>query len=1160
MIATNQFISIQSYLTCSPDASTASHGQQDFAYTATTADQPFQNPLQHKNYPTGAHRSFPLSGGVAPRGSENTSSFTHQLDTASPAPLPHSERRDVQSLAEETREATYGDSRGERPITEQDRTGLLAGVRPFNKRTDTHPHVPGEFPDPTPTENQSQAFFGQDGVGSTSTTDAPPVHSDLRHTGTLDHPRPKSSDQPRHQSRDTTGLGAHGASQKHDTASPGPHNVSPYSSMTLDPRVYGKSAPPLEQQRFDPQTRVEPPAQHSLPIRKREESLAALAPSESTPEDPKHHYGHDAAAVGAGTAALSGLYQASQRHDAPDGQYATSKSSVSAPQEPSRAPDTYYGTSKAPAPLVDSTHTSTSAIPSSSVTPGSHIKDESPTHHGSDAVLGGAGLATAGRLHHASQRDEGVDTGPASKTIGPHSSNVANILDPRVQPDPAKQNSHNLLGPHQSDTSDRRDANVDDKAGRQDQHHHHGRDAAAVGGVGTAAYGAYEVAKAYGDHPSTQPEASMMDQRYDPTAAGAHASNPTPAYAEYHYNEPRSDTLGALTGDQHSTEIGGTHDTHNHTSRNTALGAGAGAAALSGAAFAGARHHDSTQKFPDSENPVPPVASSTAHVPVSTYQQWQPMQNQWPSSRTTTEPSTSSIHPTEDSNAYSTGAPTVDSALHPAHGTTLHDSSVLLTEQRHDNVENIDDGNHNKRDAAMLGTVGAAALAGAGHAHHHASQPAHDYPASSAYPAYDSSATSAHPTRGMASHASHVPIAPATQQHYDNVESLENRGHNNHNTALLGTAGVAALAGTEYAHHNANQPMYNSSATFDRPKNDPSAIPIHQTHDSSATPAYPTQGTTSHASQIPVAPATHQRHDATEDLEGRGHDKRNAALLGTAGAATALGAGHAYHNADRPMQDPTMYGSQVPATSAVHPATTTYTTQAPASNTNHQHYDTAKDSTQKDHDKHNTALLGTAGAATAVGAGYAYAHRQDQKNLLETQERLAKMEKQHEKEQARLEHDTYKQQEKDQHKLDKDRAKIQKPHPEQEEKEKKHNILGFLHRDKSKKEKSSPSAESTPRASRDYSQQGRRHSKDFSRESPRHSREYPDPRTTAGAYEDLPIDLSGRNKLHKDPPKGHPAREALEHPEVFASGGLGNKEYVGVDGSIEHPDLIYGNR
>jgi len=46
--------------------------------------------------------------------------------------------------------------------------------------------------------------------------------------------------------------------------------------------------------------------------------------------------------------------------------------------------------------------------------------------------------------------------------------------------------------------------------------------------------------------------------------------------------------------------------------------------------------------------------------------------------------------------------------------------------------------------------------------------------------------------------------------------------------------------------------------------------------------------------------------------------------------------------------------------------------------------------------------------------------------------------------------------------------------------------------------------------------------------------------------------------LHKDPPKGHPAREALEHQND--AGLAGKREHVGVDGPIGNPDLISGDR
>ena len=52
------------------------------------------------------------------------------------------------------------------------------------------------------------------------------------------------------------------------------------------------------------------------------------------------------------------------------------------------------------------------------------------------------------------------DTGPASKTIGPHESNIANILDPRVLPEPEKMKESTTVGPHKSDMLNKLDPRV----------------------------------------------------------------------------------------------------------------------------------------------------------------------------------------------------------------------------------------------------------------------------------------------------------------------------------------------------------------------------------------------------------------------------------------------------------------------------------------------------------------------------------------------------------------------------------------------------------------------------------------------------------------------------------------------------------------------------
>ncbi|KAI6792237.1 hypothetical protein KC361_g6880 [Hortaea werneckii] len=65
--------------------------------------------------------------------------------------------------------------------------------------------------------------------------------------------------------------------------------------------------------------------------------------------------------------------------------------------------------------------------------------------------------------------NKGDDTGPAKHTIGPHQSDIMNIIDPKVKPDPEKMQGHggdstgpapSTKGPHKSDTANILDPRV----------------------------------------------------------------------------------------------------------------------------------------------------------------------------------------------------------------------------------------------------------------------------------------------------------------------------------------------------------------------------------------------------------------------------------------------------------------------------------------------------------------------------------------------------------------------------------------------------------------------------------------------------------------------------------------------------------------------------
>lgn len=363
----------------------------------------------------------------------------------------------------------------------------------------------------------------------------------------------------------------------------------------------------------------------------------------------------------------------------------------------------FYGAVGAPAPVADTRpHESTNTSSTTSPLTQQHDKDH---HYGRDAGLAGAGLATAGGLAYAGQRDDKASTGPASSTIGPHSSNTANVVDPRVQPDPsqqvhhnigstiedpasrtigphpsnvanvldprvqsdpAKQKGHTTTGPHQSDTLNRMDPKVDEKS-----QHHYSRDAAVVGGTGAAGYGAYEAANTYGSHPSTQPSASMNEQRYDPNVTSTHAPNTASSQGQYD---------------------------HDNTGRNVALGSGAalGVGALGGATYAGTRHADNTQM---------PATSS------------QPLSTQ-PGSVTQSHP-TQGAFGHEAHEASSSGYPT-QGAIAPQN---TYNTAPGATQQSYNTTQAPQNTDHHKRDAALLGT-GAAVAGGVGYAAYSPSQDA----------------------------------------------------------------------------------------------------------------------------------------------------------------------------------------------------------------------------------------------------------------------------------------------------------------------------------------------------------------------------------------------------------------------------------------------------
>lgn len=425
-------------------------------------------------------------------------------------------------------------------------------------RLDPHLHIPGEYPSPTPVEESDASSYLQ----SKPTTQSVPsilAEPELRHTGSLEEPLSRSGDttSQHHYGRDAAiagglgaaGAGAYAAGRQHEKdidigKETFPSEPNPYTSKQVDPRVDTVPRGGFAEQRYDPSAS-------------------------------ENRSSRNAALTGG---AIGGALPI---REAPKGQELQNKEYPAAGQD---------------------------------------VKSDSQHHYGRDAALVGAGAATTAGLY-ASQRQNEPETGPASSTIGPHKSNVANVLDPRVQPNPDLQKHHyaaptvedpapSTVGPHKSDVANVLDPRVLPDPQKQksapkelkESEHHYGRDAAIAGGAGAAGYGAYEAAQAYGDHRSTQPAASMNEQRYDPSAPGAH--DPRVAGAQQYNTAPQNQ--------QH------------HYGRDAALVGGAGA--LGAGAYAATRGNDGTHQSAVHDNQQPfiaqPYGQSGTGTGIGTHQRY----------------------------------------------------------------------------------------------------------------------------------------------------------------------------------------------------------------------------------------------------------------------------------------------------------------------------------------------------------------------------------------------------------------------------------------------------------------------------------------------------------------------------------------------------------
>jgi hypothetical protein len=358
--------------------------------------------------------------------------------------------------------------------------------------------------------------------------------------------------------------------------------------------------------------------------------------------------------------------------------------------------------------------------------PPSQTKNENSQHqYGRDAALigAGAGAATTAGMY-ANQRASEPDSGPAKSTIGPHESNVANILDPRVQPDPTLQKHHHAaptvddpapstVGPHKSDVANILDPRVlpdpqKQKAPEPKKEHHYGHDAALAGGTGAVGYGAYEATKSHEPQHAAQPAASMNEQPYGSSVPSS-------------YN-PSSGTTNSLDDQKHKSE--------HHYGRDATVAGGVGAIGLG--AYGTTRGDDSTQQFD-----VTPLRYTPQNTqPAAGNQQQYPPNQASQASKTSiaTQQPQHHYHGRDaavvgglgatgaDAYAAGRGNDRMQQSAAPQQQYPIHTNvqAPLASEsQQHQRYDSAQDPNvqHQKRDAAILGTTGAVAGAGGAYAY-----------------------------------------------------------------------------------------------------------------------------------------------------------------------------------------------------------------------------------------------------------------------------------------------------------------------------------------------------------------------------------------------------------------------------------------------------------
>ena len=218
-------------------------------------------------------------------------------------------------------------------------------------------------------------------------------------------------------------------------------------------------------------------------------------------------------------------------------------------------------------------------------TAGSSATNIGHHHPERDAALGAGAGATGAGVYETSRNLPDTTTTRDTSTAGPHSSNLMNKLDPRVDSDLSKQQG-STTGP--DTTAPGNQSTTEPSINRE---HHYGRDATLAGAGGAAGAAAYEGGKHHGHNVADETTRSGYSNPYPPSSTGTGLSSgpTTSSIGAPSTTDPYSSTAGTTTATG-PTSTGKDH----HYGRDAGMvGAGAGVAYEADKHFGGS-HGDIT--------------------------------------------------------------------------------------------------------------------------------------------------------------------------------------------------------------------------------------------------------------------------------------------------------------------------------------------------------------------------------------------------------------------------------------------------------------------------------------------------------------------------------------------------------------------------------------